>query len=168
MTRVCDQAAGSGLAAQAVERNVMHTSWISSTSWKRLLASAGVSLPLVLAPVGHAQYDQQRHGQFYQGAYQGGRDGRYDEGRNYNRNGNYNRDGNYNRGDDRYHGHGIGTGSGAAIGGAGGAVLGAAFGGGLKGSLIGGAAGAGIGAVAGHAHQQSQKRNYYRNDGYRR
>ncbi len=125
--------------------------------WKRklftLVLAAG---PLLASPTaGIAQYEQghNRHQDFYNGAYNSGRGGNYNSGHDY---------GYGQRGyDDRYHGHGIGTGTGAAIGGAGGAVLGAAFGGGLKGAIIGGAAGAGIGAVAGHAHQENQKRNYY-------
>jgi hypothetical protein len=96
-----------------------------------------------------AQGNRGNHSNFYNGAYQGGRGGNYNRGRDYGDRG-------------RYEGHGIGTGKGAAIGGAGGAALGALFGGGLKGALIGGAAGAGIGAVAGHAHQQNMKRDYYR------
>ena len=107
-----------------------------------------LALPLALVPVaqGHAQYDQNRHSQFYDGARRGG-------------NGNYN--GRDHRYDDRYQGHGVGTGRGALIGGAGGAALGALFGGGMKGALIGGAAGAGIGAVAGHVHQKNMKQRYY-------
>lgn len=99
----------------------------------------------VTAPLAQAQYHR---GDFYNGAYDGGRGGYYDH---------------Y---DDRYHGHGIGTGSGAAIGGVGGAALGALFGGGMKGALIGGAAGAGIGAIAGHKHQVHERHEYYRDQGY--
>ncbi len=103
----------------------------------------------VTAPLAQAQYyGHDRHGDFRNGAYNGGRGGYYD-----------------NR-DDRYHGHGIGTGSGAAIGGVGGAALGALFGGGLKGALIGGGLGAGIGAIAGHKHQTHERHEYYRDRGY--
>ncbi len=129
-----------------------------------------VGLPLMLSPLAHAQYDQQRHSNFSQGVYQGGRGGSYDQGQDSGR-GNYGRGsynggndnrGNYNRGNDgQYQGHGIGTGRGALIGGAGGAALGAVFGGGLKGSLVGGAAGAGIGAFAGHEHQKTVRRHDY-------
>lgn len=101
----------------------------------------------------------QRHdnqGNFYNGAYQGGRGGSYNRGND------------YRRGDRGYQGSGIGTGRGALIGGAGGAALGALFGGGLKGALIGGGAGAGIGAIAGHVHQNNKKRDYYEGrNGYR-
>ncbi len=130
--------------------------------WKtKLCAMVLAAGPLLALPTpGTAQYEQghNHHQDFYNGAYNGGRGGDYNRGQDY---------GSGQRGydqrgyDDRYHGHGVGTGTGAAIGGAGGAVLGAAFGGGLKGAIIGGAAGAGIGAIAGHAHQENEKRNYY-------
>lgn len=118
-------------------------------------------MPLFLVPAARAQYSH--HGNFYNGARQGGRGGYYGGGNSsgYNH-GNYS---GYNR--DQYQGHGIGAGRGALIGGAGGAALGAIFGGGLKGALIGGGAGAGIGAIAGHEHQQTMKRHYYeRRNGY--
>lgn len=123
-----------------------------------LAAILGLSFLLTgAAAPAMAQYDPNRHGQFYNGTRRGGngdysgRDHRYDD--------------RYQNG--RYQGHGIGTGTGALIGGGGGAALGALFGGGMKGALIGGAAGAGIGAYAGHAHQNSQKRKYYeRRNGY--
>lgn len=124
---------------------------------KRWTTLALITGPLLLGPAaGLAQNERghEQHKDFYNGAYNGGRGGSYNRGTDY-------RGGGY-RGDDRYQGHGIGTGTGAAIGGAGGAALGAVFGGGLKGALIGGAAGAGIGAIAGHAHQENQKRDYYR------
>lgn len=125
----------------------------------RWMAAPIVMLPLMMGPGAQAQYrhDNDHHGNFYNGARDGGRGGYYDHGHD------------YNRGDGRYQGHGIGTGTGALIGGGGGAALGALFGGGMKGALIGGAAGAGIGAIAGHAHQNTMKRHYYeRRDGYRR
>lgn len=103
---------------------------------------------------GRTQYDPQRHRQFYNGAYEGGRGGEYG----------YDRDGRYTQYDDRnrdYHRGGIGPGKGAAIGGAGGAVLGAIFGGGAKGALIGGAAGAGIGAIVGKENQNRQRNREY-------
>lgn len=136
--------------------------------WDHVNFRKGTTLALVaggllLGPsTSLAQYERghEQHRDFYNGAYNSGRGGSYDRGTNYRNN--YRGDDRGYRGDDRYRGHGIGTGTGAAIGGAGGAALGAVFGGGLKGALIGGAAGAGIGAIAGHAHQENQKRDYYR------
>lgn len=119
-----------------------------------LLAGSLLAIPVAT----QAQYNRDRHGNFYNGAYQGGRGGYYNRGNDYNH-------GDYRGG---YQGHGIGTGRGALIGGAGGAALGALFGGGLKGALIGGGAGAGIGAIAGHVHQNNMKRDYYEGRGYRR
>ncbi len=120
------------------------------------------------------QYDRNQHREFYNGAYQGGRNGNYgyDRHRRYN-NGYDQRYYSNGYGNQRYdngdYGHrgGIGPGKGAAIGGAGGAVLGLLFGGGLKGALIGGAAGAGIGAIAGEAHK-NHTRDQYRRDEYGR
>ncbi|MDE1154617.1 MAG: hypothetical protein PW735_02685 [Acidobacteriaceae bacterium] len=98
-------------------------------------------LPVMAVPTAQAQYNN-RQGNFYNGAYNGGRGGPYDQGRG----------GRYD--DHRRHDQGgIGPGKGALIGTAGGAALGAIFGGGLKGALIGGAAGAGIGAIAGQVNQ---------------
>lgn len=128
----------------------------------RLLTSLAVAVPLLFTPAIDGQYNHDNrdqhgnHSQFYQGAYQGGRGGAYDQRQGYDRGNAYD-----NRGYEN-HGHGIGPGGGAAIGGAGGAVLGAVFGGGLKGALIGGAAGAGIGALVGQEHQQNERRNDYR------
>ena len=124
---------------------------------KRLLCGSLAVLPLMLEPVAHAQYNH-GHGNFYNGARNGGRGGSYD--RSGYHDGGYNNDG-------RYQGHGVGTGRGALIGGGVGAAAGAIFGGGLKGALIGGGAGAGIGAIAGHEHQQTMKRHYYDGGGYR-
>ncbi len=129
---------------------------------KMIAVLLAAPLLIVTAQPASAQHDR-RHGEFYNGAYQGGRNGRYDD----NRRGRYNEayDQQYRQSyDERYRRDqgGIGPGKGAAIGGAGGAVLGLLFGGGLKGALIGGAAGAGIGAVAGKVHQNSRRDRYDR------
>ena len=110
----------------------------------------GSSLLLATTARAHAQYDPNRHSQFYDGTRRGGQGDYYGHDHRYD-----------DRYQGQYQGHGVGTGRGALIGGAGGAALGALFGGGMKGALIGGGAGAGIGAIAGHAHQQSMKRRYY-------
>lgn len=131
-----------------------------------LLTATSLSLGPQMA-VAQYEHGHEHHRDFYNGAYNAGRGGNYNQGHDYGDRGYNNRgydDHRYDdhRYDDRNHGHGIGTGTGAAIGGAGGALLGAVFGGGLKGAIIGGAAGAGIGAIAGHAHQENERRNDYR------
>lgn len=84
---------------------------------------------------------------------------------NYDR-GHHHDHGDYNHGDyDRSRG-GIGPGKGALIGAGGGALIGGLLGGGLKGALIGGGIGAGGGALIGKAHQNSQRRDDYRDYGY--
>ncbi len=102
-------------------------------------------LAFVIVMPASAQHGQ--HGNFRQGAYNGGWGGSYDRG--------------HDRGG-RYQPGGIGPGKGAAIGAGAGAALGLLFGGGLKGAVVGGAAGAGIGAVAGQANQNNQRRDCYR------
>jgi hypothetical protein len=100
--------------------------------------------PMLLTSVAPALAQRGGHGNFYNGAYQGGRGGHYDHDRRHRDQG------------------GIGPGKGAAIGAAGGAAVGLLFGGGLKGAIVGGAAGAGIGAIAGQAAQNNRRDRYGR------
>ena len=116
------------------------------------LFAAVLVAPLLLGVAQPVAAQHGRNDQFYNGAYQGGRNGNYDRDRRHGYNNDYDR--NRNRG-------GIGPGKGAAIGGAGGAAVGLLFGGGLKGAIIGGAAGAGVGAIAGKAHQDNRRRDEY-------
>lgn len=119
---------------------------------KAIAAMLGLLLSLAMAIPAygqHGQRDRRSQSQFYNGAYQGGRNGNYG----------YDRGHRYAEYDRRYHHQGgIGPGKGALIGGAGGAALGALFSGSAKGALIGGAAGAGIGAIIGQHAQDNRYR----------